>query len=219
MIHRNTPASPGAVTVARPNWRAEKLPALARDSLLFLIPAIALYWMTAAWPETPDGWLHLQRVRALAEALRMGVVFPRWFPDFSFGYGYPVLNFYAPAFYYLPASLNLLGIDVLQAVRISLAVVFGLSSVGMFRLLRSWTTFWPALAGTVLYLAFPYRLYDLFVRGALPEFAAFLWLPLIVLFSIRLHAGSAANNETSDVSSRHSPLATRYLPIEVVQPA
>ena len=61
---------------------------------------LALYAATASWPDTPDGLFHLQRVRALAEALRVGVLYPRWFPDFAFGYGYPVLNFYAPAFYY-----------------------------------------------------------------------------------------------------------------------
>ncbi|HXF62615.1 MAG TPA: hypothetical protein VNK95_13420, partial [Caldilineaceae bacterium] len=38
----------------------------------------------------------------------------------------------------------------------------------------------------LLYLAFPYRLYDLWVRGALPAFAAFLWPPLLLLFAIRL---------------------------------
>lgn len=116
----------------------------------------------------------------------MGVLYPRWFPDFAFGYGYPVLNFYAPVFYYGPALLHLIGIDVITATRLSLAIWYGLSGLAMIALLRCWTRPAVALVGAWLYLVFPYRLYDLFVRGALPEFAAFLWLPLIAYLNHRL---------------------------------
>ena len=150
-----------------------------------MLAGVALLWGLAAWPDTPDGWLHLQRVRAVAEALQAGVLYPRWFPDFSFGYGYPVLNYYAPGFYYPPALLALAGVDVTTAVRLTLALLFAVSGVGMYALLRLWADVAPALVGVVLFLVFPYRLYDLFVRGALPEFAAFLWLPLILYFTVR----------------------------------
>ena len=147
--------------------------------LVALLAGLALFWATRTWPDTPDGWIHLHRVRALTDSLRAGVFYPRWFPDFAFGYGYPVLNFYAPAFYYPPALLHLAGVDIFVAVRLTLALVYGLSAWAMIALLRPLLA-WPAtLAATVVFLAFPYRLVDLFVRGALPEFAAFLWLPLV----------------------------------------
>ena len=150
-----------------------------------LAPAVALCVLMAPWPDTPDGLFHLHRVRALAEALRMGVLYPRWFPDFAFGYGYPVLNFYAPGFYYPAALLHLAGLDLIAAVRIVLAACHSLSGLAAFALIRRWTHPLPALLGAVLYLVYPYRLYDLLVRGALPEFAAFLWLPLIALTTVR----------------------------------
>ncbi|MFN8466858.1 MAG: 6-pyruvoyl-tetrahydropterin synthase-related protein [Caldilineaceae bacterium] len=149
-----------------------------------LLAGTALFWGLTPWPATPDGWLHLQRVRALAEALQAGVLYPRWFPDFSFGYGYPVLNYYAPAFYYPLALLVVLGLDVTMAARITLSAVYAVSAVGMYALLRLWVRAVPALVGVVLFLVFPYRLFDLFVRGALPEFVAFFWLPLIAWLSI-----------------------------------
>lgn len=154
--------------------------------LLTVGASAALFWGALPWPDTPDGLFHLHRARALAEALQMGVLLPRWFPDFAFGYGYPVLNFYAPAFYYGPALLHLLGFDLITATRLSLALWFGLSGLAMIALLRCWTRPAIAMAGSLLYLVFPYRLYDLFVRGALPEFAAFFWLPLIVFLNYRL---------------------------------
>ncbi len=158
---------------------------IASLATICLLAGTALFWGLTPWPATPDGWLHLQRVRALAEALQAGVIYPRWFPDFSFGYGYPVLNYYAPAFYYPPALLVALGLDVTMAARITLSVVYAVSAVGMYALLRLWVRAVPALLGVVLFLVFPYRLYDLFVRGALPEFVAFLWLPLIAWLSVR----------------------------------
>ncbi len=158
---------------------------IASLATICLLAGTALFWGLTPWPATPDGWLHLQRVRALAEALHAGVIYPRWFPDFSFGYGYPVLNYYAPAFYYPPALLVALGLDVTMAARITLSVLYAVSAVGMYALLRPWVRVVPALVGVVLFLVFPYRLYDLFVRGALPEFVAFLWLPLIAWLSVQ----------------------------------
>ncbi|MDH7487174.1 MAG: hypothetical protein QHJ81_12965 [Anaerolineae bacterium] len=161
-------------------------------ALAVLLPGLGLYALTWPWPDTPDGLFHLHRVRELAEALRWGVLYPRWFPDFAFGYGYPVLNFYAPAFYYPPALLHLAGLDVITAVRVVLALAYGLSGLAAYGLLRRWARPWPAALGALLYLAYPYRLYDLFVRGALPEFAAFLWLPLVALTTLRWMETGAA---------------------------
>ena len=158
---------------------------IASLATICLLAGTALFGGLTPWPATPDGWLHLQRVRALADALQAGAIYPRWFPDFSFGYGYPVLNYYAPAFYYPPALLVALGLDVTMAARITLSVVYAVSAVGMYALLRLWVRAVPALLGVVLFLVFPYRLYDLFVRGAAPEFVAFLWLPLIAWLSVQ----------------------------------
>src|SRR6202000_3323349 len=39
---------------------------------------------------------------------------------------------------------------------------------------------WAACLGGVLYMVAPYRLVDIYVRHALAEHCAFIWLPLIV---------------------------------------
>jgi hypothetical protein len=148
--------------------------------------ALWLWFQTDPWPDTPDGLFHLHRSRALAEALRQGVLYPRWFPDFAFGYGYPVLNYYAPAYYYGPALLHLAGLTVVDGARLTLALCYGLSGLALYGALRTGLRAPAALAGALLYLAFPYRRYDLWVRGALPEFAAFVWPPLLLYFSILL---------------------------------
>ena len=46
----------------------------------------------------------------LDEHLQRGMLFPRWAPELVLGYGYPVLNFYGPAAYYLAEAWHLLGL-------------------------------------------------------------------------------------------------------------
>ena len=172
----------------RPAASSRLLADLALGLLLALAAGAWLWHLTAEWPATPDGDFHLQRTRALAEAYSQGVLYPRWFPDFAFGYGHPILHYYAPGSYVLPALLSLLRVDLLIATRIALAVNFGLSGACCYWALRLFAARPAAFAAALIYLAFPYRLYDLMVRGALPEFAAFLWLPLLFAAALWAYA-------------------------------
>ena len=137
---------------------------------LATISGVILFGLTAAWPSwTHDGMIHLHRIRALADALRAGVIFPRWFPDYTFGYGYPALNYYAPGSYYPPALLHLAGLDIVLSLRLSLTVGFALSASWMFHLSRLYVSLWPAIVGVICFQFFPYRMIDLFVRGHSPN--------------------------------------------------
>src|SRR4051812_49356079 len=48
-------------------------------------------------PRSFDGGLHLLRLGVLDYLIRHGSLYPRWAPSLMLGYGYPVLNFYAPS--------------------------------------------------------------------------------------------------------------------------
>ena len=154
--------------------------------LLAVFSGLALYELTAVWPvETHDGITHIRRIESLTGALRAGVIFPRWFPDHMLGYGTPVLNYYSPGFYYPPALLHLAGLDLILSIRIALSLGFGISAWWMFRLSRLFVTVWPAMVSVICFQFFPYRIYDFFIRGAFPEFSAFIWLPPIAFYTIR----------------------------------
>ncbi len=162
---------------------------------LAVFSSVLILWLTNAWPSTThDGLIHMHRIRALADALRAGVLYPRWFPDYSFGYGYPVLNYYPPLFYYPSALLNLAGLDMVLSVRLPIVIGFTLSAWWMFRLARLFFSVWPAVACAICYQFQPYRMIDLFERGAFPELTAFIWLPLIALYSIQAVAARPQRN-------------------------
>jgi len=154
--------------------------------LLAVFSCLTLFALTAVWPvDTHDGITHIRRIEALTGALREGVIYPRWFPDHMFGYGTPVLNYYSPGFYYPPALLHAAGFDLILSIRIALSLGFGISAWWMYRLSRLFVTVWPAMVSVLCFQFFPYRIYDFFVRGAFPEFSAFIWLPPVVYCTIR----------------------------------
>ena len=155
--------------------------------LLATFCGLALFGQTVAWPtSTYDAIHHLQRPESLSSALRAGVFFPRWLPEFMFGHGLPVFNYYAPGYYYPPALLHLAGLDLVLSTRLSLSIGFALSAYWMYGLSRLFVSFWPAVVSVICFQFFPYRIYDLFFRGAFPEFSAFTWLPLIALCTIKV---------------------------------
>ena len=72
---------------------------------LALLSGVFFFGLSAAWPSSTFDWQHhFPRIHALAEALRAGVIFPRWFPDLTAGYGEPVLNYYCARFLLSPGA-------------------------------------------------------------------------------------------------------------------
>jgi uncharacterized membrane protein len=71
--------------------------------------------------ESDDGLFHVYRLAALDRAVRAGVLYPRWFPEFAFGYGQPVLNFYGPLSYYWGLPFTLLRADAVLGMKVVFA--------------------------------------------------------------------------------------------------
>jgi hypothetical protein len=128
--------------------------------------------------ESHDGLFHLYRLAALDRAVRAGVLYPRWFPEFAFGYGHPVLNFYGPLSYYWGLPFTLLGADTVLAMKLVLATGLVAAAWGMYLFARLHLDRGPAVVAAVVYTYLPYHLADLYVRGAVAEFLAFVWFPL-----------------------------------------
>ena len=155
------------------------------------LAAAATLSLPALWPllrpgffVSDDGLFHLYRLAALDEALRAGVLFPRWFPDFAFGYGFPVLNFYSPLGYYLAEAFQLVVGDAVVALKLAFAAALLLSGLAMYLFAREPLGRWGAALAALAYVYAPYHLADVYRRGALAESLAFVFFPL-VLWSCR----------------------------------
>jgi hypothetical protein len=147
--------------------------------VLLALPALAPLARPGFF-QSHDGLFHLYRLQALDRAVRAGVLYPRWFPEFAFGYGHPVLNFYGPLSYYWGLPLTLLGFDATLALKLVFAAGLIASALGMYAFARLHMQRSAALVSAVVYAYLPYHLVDLYVRGALAEFLAFVLFPLVL---------------------------------------
>lgn len=113
----------------------------------------------------------------MVRAIESGQLPPRWGPDFSFGYGYPLFNFYYPLPFYLGTGFFFLTRSLVWSLKLVFALSLPLSGLTMYFLLRKLFDQKAAFIGSVIYLFTPYRAVDLYVRGAVGELWAFVFMP------------------------------------------
>jgi hypothetical protein len=111
---------------------------------------------------------------------REGILYPRWQPDFAFGYGYPFFNIYGPLSTYAGEVLHLLGLDFVAAVKGVFALSLTLSGLAMYGFAKRVLGRRGGLVAAVAYMIIPYRLVDLYVRAALAESVAYVFVPLVL---------------------------------------
>jgi hypothetical protein len=179
----NAALGPGlAGPAAEPTASAH--PALWRDGLFWLTLVLSLF---AVAPFLQPGYFwgandarhHVYFLYEYDRLVQDGIWWPRWSPDFAFGYGYPFFNIYGLFSHFLAELLLRFGaLSYTDAVE----AVFGLSIVGsagaMYGYVRSWGGRPAALIAGLTYVYIPYHLLNLYVRANLAESMAFVWLPL-----------------------------------------
>ena len=142
---------------------------------LFALPAVTPLWQPTI-TDSADGLLHLYRLVALDQAVRQGVLFPRWLPDLAYGYGFPLFVFYAPLSYYVTLILSF-GFGLVLAFNISFALALWLSGTGAFVLVRDRFGSLAGLMASVAYVYAPFQLFNAFSRGGLPAAWAMALFP------------------------------------------
>ncbi|MCU0510755.1 MAG: 6-pyruvoyl-tetrahydropterin synthase-related protein, partial [Anaerolineae bacterium] len=147
--------------------------------LLLTLPALAPL-LRPGFYVSDDGLFHIYRISALADAWQHGAIYPRLFPQFGFGYGQAVFNFYAPLSYFPGALLSALGVSPEVSAEWTVALGFVLAAFAAYGMGKYLWGRGGGLLAAVVYTYFPYHLADAYLRGALPEHMAFVFLPLII---------------------------------------
>ena len=151
---------------------------------LFVVGYLLLGTAIASSPLYAEGWFvshdiapHLQRIFAVSHEIRLGDYYPRWLALALYGKGLPDLNFYSPAFYLLVSWLHVIGIPLAVALKLFCFALSLMGAGGVYLWVKKYSDTSGALLSASLYLFLPYRFLDIFVRGAIPEFAALSLLP------------------------------------------
>lgn len=119
------------------------------------------------------------RVLEMDKCVRDGQIPCRWVSDLGYGYGYPLYIYYSPLAYYLMEGFHLLGFSILDSIKIEFILSFIFSGLAMFLLGKSLWGSWGGLVSAIFYIYAPYRATDVYSRGAVGEFTALIFLPLI----------------------------------------
>ncbi len=114
-------------------------------------------------------------------ALRDGVWYPGWGTDHALGYGYPTFVLYSPLAFYGAELFHLLGAGMVAAVKWIWALATVGAGLAMYVYARRVMGRLPGLLAAVVYVYAPYHMVDIYVRAALAEYCAFVWMPLALL--------------------------------------
>jgi hypothetical protein len=171
--------------------------------MLALIAGTSCFLFAALFSRSPltthEGLETYIRTHEYLRELGHGHWIPQAFPDAVRGSGSAFPSFYPPFAYMTTVVLSFVFRDVVRGVNISLLLSVVLSGWAMYFCIVVLTRRKPiALAGALLYISFPYRFVDVFVRGALAESWSFVWFPLILAGTWRV------------ITRRHLPW---YLPV------
>ncbi len=147
-----------------------------------------------------DAPFHLGRINSIIENLKQGNIIPTVYGDAIYGYGYGSAFFYPDLWLYVPALFSLAGLPLIRSYQLFLLLINLLVAVFFAAATRSVVTRlrlrrrWPCSVtgygsyfeknfsqiAAVFFLLFPYRLHDMYFRGALGETLGFVFFPLAI---------------------------------------
>ncbi len=180
--------------------RAGKRPITARSKYVFaglvtLGLVVSYPFLLGSTPEGNDLLFHLARIEGIKDGLLSGQFPVRINPTFYDGYGYANPIYYGEALLYLPALLRLVGFRLTTCYNVFGVLVNLLTCFGSYYCFRKmFGEPVVAFASTFLYVCAPYRLADIYLRAAVGEYTAFLFLPFVAYGMFRIF--------TEDTSAR-----------------
>jgi hypothetical protein len=135
---------------------------------------------------THDMSNHVHNMQQFDKSLRSGLAQPRWFSEVNNGYGSATLNYYQRGLYYLTSLGHLLTKDWWWGIFLVCVFAIAGSGLSFYFLASQFYGKTASIIGAILYMLLPYHLLNLYWRGALAELLAYVLLPLITLFAVRL---------------------------------
>ena len=140
------------------------------------------------------GWdleIHLVRIEGIMQGYKAGQLPVRVEPAFNGGYGYAFSTYYGGLFYNIAAIARLIGFSIQGAYKIYVVVInlaTILISYYCFKLMFENDR--TAMYGSILYSLSLYRLFDLYQRGAVGEYTAITFLPLVAAGLWKIYTAS-----------------------------
>ncbi|MBS1238505.1 MAG: hypothetical protein H6R39_165 [Deltaproteobacteria bacterium] len=117
------------------------------------------------------------------EALKEGIVIPKWMPLDMWGYGSPTFIIYPPLSFYMTALFTLFTGSITTAMNICISVAVFFSGVGVFYLVREFYDNKTALLSSLFYILLPYNILQFYLMGSFSSKISFMWFAPTLLFT------------------------------------
>ncbi len=182
--------------------------------LILSIPSIIALCKTGFFTTDDGNWMII-RFSAFFEALRNGQFPVRFLPRLNNGFGYPVANFLYPLFMYIGTPIHVLGFSFVNSIKIIFAISLLSSAIFSFLWLRKKFDNLSSLIGSLIYLYFPYHLWDVYKRGSIGEVLALSIVPFI-LWQIERKSLFFISIGIALLILSHNTLALLFLPIILI---
>ncbi|NES24362.1 MAG: hypothetical protein F6K41_37000, partial [Symploca sp. SIO3E6] len=162
---------------------------------------VAIYFLAAClacgnvllldgWPLNHENLSFFERVEVFRIAMQAGDFFPLWTPFAHNGYGSPFPFFYHRLYTTVVALIALLIHSTYWSVKISIPLFLTCGAVGMHKTaklmqLRSLS----CIAAALLLVFANYTFTDWLIRGAMAEFSAFMLIPWLLYYGMKVIRG------------------------------
>lgn len=149
---------------------------------IFIISAFLVFdlFIHRGQPVTFDGPTHISNIAQMYAAMRDGEFPARWGGGFA-RYGLPIPVIAQQFTSYAGAFLTFITRDVRLSYNLITFLGAFASSLAMYYFLRLYVSPVSALAGAYLFHFAPYRIMNVYIRGALPEFFSSTFIILILI--------------------------------------
>lgn len=127
-----------------------------------------------------DAMFHLFRMNSLKVAQTDGQIIPLVNPNMFGGFGYASNMFYGVLTSYLVLILGVLTSTLGGAINLLVLLTIFLSGLFTYLFIKEVTNKkYVSLMAAIIYISFPYHLYDIYVRMSLGEIMAFVFIPIL----------------------------------------
>lgn len=126
------------------------------------------------------------RLYQLDKAIQAGQIPPRLAQDLGFGFDYPLFNFYPPFIYYVGEVFHLFGFSYIVSTKLMIGLGFIMAGIFMYFFMKEYSGKIGGIVAAIAYTYAPYHSVDVYVRGALPEFWSFAFIPALFWSFLRL---------------------------------
>lgn len=151
---------------------------------------VSLPSFTGEWLDGHEGPSYLFRLAEFHQMLAQGEWYPRWMPDFYWGYGYPIFVFYSPGLFFAGSFLMELGASPISALHALVVLSHLLFLAGSYQFASRFTPSRPvALAGATIAALTHYRFVQPYIRADLSETFATSFVPWALAEAVTLGCG------------------------------